>query len=268
MLEKALRSKTKRVRLNLPALEQAIRGQKRAAVAASIPAGSRSSISPSTLTRYLSGERCPSVGEAVRVAAAVGLDPVELILGYAEDRRAKSTTWQSDLASKGRMPLGIDLRRFLQQSAHYLRYFHIGDVVDGPPHRFAFRTLDDDVGFASIPVRVPASELPTVIRVLYRFTLVTGFPLVIDIGEIRVEGNRIEATETWTLRQEAHERSQPDDPFRIRIWQDGNATTYFLISDKPFEVPMEGRAARVAADETGACAVSLKPTGFHRHRAH
>jgi transcriptional regulator with XRE-family HTH domain len=236
------------------------------AVASAIPSSGKGSISPSTLTRYLSGERCPSIGQACRIAAALGLDPVELVLGYADDRRARQTTWDSDLARKSRLPLGIDLQRFFGQSGHYLKHLYV-DVVEGGPYRRAFRTVEGEIGFASIPVRVAAGDLPAAIRFLYRSRFVPGLPLISDVGTVLIDARSIRIHENWTLREETRPRRNPSDPFRVRFWQDKRATTFFLISEAPFEALIDEQVVHVGEPDADECAVTFHPTGFHHFTA-
>lgn len=265
MLEQLIRSRTTRVRLNIMALERAIAGAKLTAIAAAIANRGKHSIAPSTLTRYLSGERSPSFGQAIQIAAAVGLDPVELILDYADDKRAKSTNWISDFAEKSHLPLGIDLRRFIGKSGHFLQYLYFDGIVGGGPYRFSFRTQEGEIGYASVPILVAPRDLPLTIRFLYRSHFIPGLPLISEIGKIRVDEKTVHSVELWTLREETQPKKKTQTSFQIRFWQDKDQATFFLIAEKPFSVAGEERVIHVGAGNPDEPTVTYHPTGFHQY---
>jgi len=268
MLENLLLKKTKRVRLNLEALKKAVHHEKLMALASSIPSGKdggpgkAKSLSPSAMTRYLSGERNPALKDALKIAQAVRLDPVELILGYAEDRREKGDSWVNELLSRSQGLSGINLPGVLKHFRHLLRYFHVGYVVEGGPYRFVARTPGGERGFAVLRFMAEKGDLPLSIRVFYGLQVGSELPMVIEFGEVSVTAESVRAADLWTLREESVPRGEHKD-FGIRFWVDGPACSFYFIAEKPF-APIDDGLIHVEHHEPEGAVVTFHPSGVHR----
>jgi hypothetical protein len=139
------------------------------------------------------------------------------------------------------------------------------DVVEGGPYRLAFQTEEGEIGFASVPVRINPADLPSTIRFLYRSRFIPGLPLISEVGTVLIAERTIQLRENWTLREEMRPRRDPAEPFHLRFWQDKKATSFFLISEKPFDVLIDDRTVHVNDDEPTEPTVTFHPTGFHEY---
>ena len=244
MLESLLVNRTRRVLLNLRLLRDTVHGRKLMALASAIPVAgfdtSRHreirSLSASALTRYLSGERNPALKTALSIADAIGVDPVELILGYAPDRRVRDGRWNEEVVAASRWPNGMDLSALIANFANVIEYLHPGFVVEGGVWRRALKSPSGFVGYGSFRIFPDRNLLPTDIRILFNLPIGRNLPLIVEFGRISLDGTHVEANELWTLRSDSRAVGAPDSAVDIRLWLGGGGTTFYLISDKPFTV--------------------------------
>lgn len=260
---------SRRVVLNLAAVKTLLVGRKVAEVAAQIESPRRQrrgweasgKIYPSALSRILRGRRHPQLRLARAIALALGKEPAELILRFAEDRHARENDdWVDDMLRGRRFP--EPLKGYLRYLGYLAACIHWNDVVGRETHRIAVPSLDGVIGFGAIRVSVETRHLPAEIIVSFQPNLgEREVPTFIDYGVIRVARRRATGYELWTGRTTASVRASARDPVCVRTWLHGSATVFLLRSDRPFRVHNESVARRRIP--RGSCVITFYPTALH-----
>lgn len=268
MLEKLLLTQTRRVRLNLALLKQSTNGEKLLALAHSIPSakfwGHDKSLSPSALTRYLSGERHPALREAIRIAEALGVDPVELIVGYAEDKRVKYPSWREELVHYCRPITGLDVPGFISQFWYVLRYIHLGYVVEGGDFRFARRSAGAEEGYCTLRFHVAKEDLPCEIALLFAMPTGHGLPIISQFGRLLLTEQAVTGIHVWTLREETTAWDAASGDFGARCWLQGPSMPFYFLGSKPFELRSPTGMLHVDKDDPKPPCVSFLPNIMHQ----
>lgn len=265
MLEKLLLKRTRRVKLNLDALKRATAGEKLLAAASGIQAGKGGdkTLSPSALTRYLCGERNPALKDALAIAASIGVDPVELIVGYAEDKRIKTSSWQDEALAKSQPIIGIDMPSFMRHFGHILKLLHLGYVVEGGAHRYAVKSAGYETGFTTVEIEAEKSGVPFEIRMLFALPVGRGIPIIVEFGRITVEKNNVTGVDVWTLKEETARLQKGGARFGARFWLQGPPMTFYFISEKPFTIIYGDGPLRAERGKYDKSAVTFYPSVFH-----